>query len=74
VRSQIRSSSGAPPISINYSFYKPEAEWKVYDVAIEGPSVVTTYQRVYAERLQKLNLDQLIASIAQDNQRAGTAK
>jgi phospholipid transport system substrate-binding protein len=72
VRSQIRRGGGAPPIAINYSFYKPGAEWKVYDMAIEGPSIVTTYQRVYAERLNKQNLDQLIAGMAQENQRALT--
>ncbi|HKQ30749.1 MAG TPA: ABC transporter substrate-binding protein [Burkholderiales bacterium] len=69
VRSQIRRS-GAPSIAINYNFYKPDAEWKVYDMAIEGPSIVTTYQRVYAERLRKQDIDQLIAGMAQDNQRA----
>lgn len=74
VRSQIRRGGGAPPIAINYSFYKPDAEWKVYDMAIEGPSIVTTYQRVYAERLQKQSLDQLIESMVQDSKRAGTAK
>lgn len=82
VRSQIRRGGGAPPIAISYSFYKPDSEWKVYDMAIEGPSIVTTYQRVYAERLQKQSLDQLIATMAQENQRAagrggadtGTAK
>jgi phospholipid transport system substrate-binding protein len=72
VRSQIRRGGGAPPIAINYSFYKPDAAWKVYDMAIEGPSIVTTYQRVYAERLNKQNLDQLIAGMAQENQRALT--
>ena len=82
VKSQIRRTDGAPPIAINYSFFRTDAGWKIYDMAIEGPSIVTTYQRVYAERLQKEGLDPLIASLAQENQRAlargvtetGTAK
>lgn len=77
VRSQIKRSDGAPPIAINYSFYRKDGNWKIYDMAIEGPSVVTTYQRVYAERLQKEGLDALIAHLAQENQRApgaGSAK
>jgi phospholipid transport system substrate-binding protein len=78
VKSTIHRTDGGPPISINYSFFKnKDAEWKIYDMAIEGPSVVTTYQRVYAERLHKEGLDPLIASMAQDNERAragGAAK
>lgn len=70
VRSQVKRGGGAPTISINYSFYKSGAGWKVYDMAIEGPSIVTTYQRVYAERLQKQGLDGLIEGLAQENQRA----
>lgn len=74
VRSQIKRSGGAPPIAINYSFFKNDAGWKVYDMAIEGPSIVTTYQRVYAERLQKEGLDALIASLAKENRQALVGK
>lgn len=79
VKSTIHRTDGGPPVAINYSFYKPDGGWKIYDMAIEGPSVVTTYHRVYAERLQKQNLDQLIDGLAQENKRAvaggtGTAK
>jgi phospholipid transport system substrate-binding protein len=74
VRSQIKRGGGAPPIAINYSFIKQDAGWKVYDMAIEGPSIVTTYQRVYAERLQKEGLDMLIANLEKENQRALAAK
>jgi phospholipid transport system substrate-binding protein len=74
VRSQIRRTGGAPPIAINYSFFKQDSEWKVYDMAIEGPSIVTTYQRVYAERLQKEGLDMLIANLAKENQQALAGK
>jgi phospholipid transport system substrate-binding protein len=71
VKSTIQRSGGAPPVAINYSFYKPEGSgWKIYDMAIEGPSVVTTYKGVYADRLHKQNLDQLIESLAQENKRA----
>ncbi len=70
VKSTIHRTDGGPPVSINYSFYKQDSGWKIYDMAIEGPSVVTTYHRVYAERLHKQNLDQLIESMVQENKRA----
>lgn len=72
VRSQLKRGGGAPTIAINYNFLKTDASWKVYDMAIEGPSIVTTYRRVYAERLQKEGLDELIAGMTQENQRAAS--
>ena len=47
---------------------------KVYDVTIEGASLVTTYQTTYAARVQKEGLDALIASLAQDNKAAAAGK
>jgi phospholipid transport system substrate-binding protein len=72
VRSQIQRSGGAPPIAINYSFFNGNEGWKIYDMAIEGPSIVTTYQRVYAQKLNQGGLDALIESMVKDNQRGVT--
>jgi hypothetical protein len=46
----------------------------VYDVTIEGASLVTTYQSTYAERVQREGLDTLIANIARDNKAAAEGK
>ncbi len=70
VKSEVRRTDGGPPIAINYSFYHTEAGWKVYDVTIEGASLVTTYQSTYAEQVRRDGLDALIASLAKDNQAA----
>lgn len=74
VRSEVRRTDGGPPIAINYSFYQTDRGWKVYDVTIEGASLVTTYQSTYAERVQREGLDALIASLAQDNKRESAGK
>jgi phospholipid transport system substrate-binding protein len=74
VKSEVRRTDGGPPIAINYSFYHMDAGWKVYDVTIEGASLVTTYQSTYAERIQREGLDTLIASLAHDNQAAESGK
>lgn len=74
VRSEVRRKDGAPPIAIQYSFYLTDNAWKVYDVTIEGASLVTTYQTTYAARVQKEGLDALIASLAQDNKAAAAGK
>jgi phospholipid transport system substrate-binding protein len=70
VRSEVRRSDGGPPVAINYSFYHTDNGWKVYDVTIEGASLVTSYQSTYAERVQKEGLDALIASLAPENKGA----
>lgn len=74
VKSEVRRTDGGPPIAINYSFYHTDAGWKVYDVTIEGASLVTTYQSTYAERVQREGLDALIASLAQDNKRESAGR
>jgi phospholipid transport system substrate-binding protein len=74
VRSEVRRKDGGPPITIQYSFYRTDNLWKVYDVTIEGASLVSTYQTTYAARVQKEGLDALIASLAQDNKAAATGK
>jgi len=73
VRSEVRRTDGGPPIAINYSFYHTDNGWKVYDLAVEGASLVTTYQSTYAERVGRDGLDALIASLARDNKAAAAA-
>lgn len=74
VRSEVRRTDGGPPIAINYSFYRTDAGWKVYDLTVEGASLVTTYQTTYSGRVQQEGLDALIASLARDNQTAESSK
>jgi phospholipid transport system substrate-binding protein len=65
VRTEIKQSSGAPDIPISYSFYnKGDAGWKVYDVSIEGVSLVTNYRATYADKIRRDGLDALIVSMA----------
>ena len=71
VKSEVRRKDGAPPVAIHYGFYRTDNVWKVYDVTVEGASLVSTYQTTYAARVQKEGLDALIASLARDNKAAG---
>jgi len=74
VRTEVKQSGGGPNIPIHYSFFKSEAGWKVYDITIDGISLVTNYRSTYAERIQREGLDALIASIARDNKGAASDK
>lgn len=74
VRTEVKQSGGGLNIPIHYSFFKSEAGWKVYDITIDGISLITNYRSTYAERIQREGLDALIASIARDNKGAAIDK
>ena len=67
VRSEVKQP-GAEPLTIDYSMTKTPAGWKVYDVAVGGASLVTTYRDTFAAEVRKGGIDGLIKSIAAKNQ------
>lgn len=72
VKTAVKQTGGAPDIPIHYSFYKNKAgEWKVYDVTIDGVSLVTNYRSVYATKVREKGMDGLIAEIAAGNKQSG---
>lgn len=69
VRTEVHQSGGAPDIPIYYSFYKNSSgEWKVYDVSIDGVSLVTNYRAVYAGKIRREGMDALLDSLAAADQ------
>ena len=64
VESQV-TLPGGPPIPVNYSFLLTDAgEWKIYDVDIEGISLVTNYRSSYGQFIREKGLDALIDELA----------
>jgi phospholipid transport system substrate-binding protein len=78
VKTEVKQSGGQPNIPIYFSLYKNrEGAWKVYDITIEGVSLVTNYRSVYATKIREKGMDSLIAEIADNNKQkraAGMAK
>ena len=66
VHSEIHAPSGSI-IPIKYSMHLTKKGWKVYDVSIEGVSMVTTYRTSFASEIKQKGLDGLIASLAERN-------
>jgi phospholipid transport system substrate-binding protein len=69
IRTEVIQSGGGQPVPINYSFFRTEAGWKVYDVSVASVSLVTNYRAAYADKVRAQGLDGLIASIAEANRR-----
>jgi len=55
------------PISIIYRMHEKKGEWKIYDFAMEGVSLVLNYRQSFAEQIKKDGLDILIAKLAEKN-------
>jgi len=71
VRSQVKQS-GTEPVSIDYSLEKTPDGWKVYDVAIGGVSLVTTYREAFANEVRDTGVDGLIKSLSEKNRQLET--
>jgi phospholipid transport system substrate-binding protein len=78
VRTEIKQGGGQPNIPIYYSFYKNrEGAWKVYDISIEGVSLVTNYRSVYVSKIREQGIDALIDEIVNNTRQkrlAGSGK
>jgi len=70
VRTEVDQPGGFP-IPIDYSLYLKGGEWKVYDVTIDGVSLVTNYRTTFANQIRQDGLDKLIASLASRNKQDG---
>jgi phospholipid transport system substrate-binding protein len=58
---------GGPPIPIDYAMEKMDSGWKVYDVVIDGASLVTTYRGTFNDQIQKGGIDGLIKTMQERN-------
>lgn len=67
VRTQIKVPNGGQPIGVDYSMYKAGSDWKIYDVTVEGVSLVTTYRSTFAEEIRQNGIDGLIKSLQEKN-------
>ena len=63
---------GGPPIPIDYSMEKGDKGWMVYDVVIDGASLVTTYRGSFNDQIQKGGIDGLVKTL-QDRNKAPEA-
>ena len=73
VRTQVLQQGG-PPIPIDYAMEKTDSGWKVYDVVIDGASLVTTYRGSFNDQIQKGGIDGLLKTLQERNASPAPAK
>lgn len=66
VRSEIISKD-RPPIAINYSMIKANNHWMVYDVSVEGVSIVANYRSEIRELVSRNGIDGMIKVLKSKN-------
>jgi phospholipid transport system substrate-binding protein len=66
VKTQILQPGGQA-IPIDYALEKGDSEWKVYDVKIDGISLVTNYRGQFSNELKQGSMDALIQKLVDKN-------
>lgn len=66
VHSEVHPPSGKT-IPVNYHMHLTRKGWKLYDVSVEGISVITTYRTSFASEIRQHGLDGLITRLAEKN-------
>jgi len=63
------------PVEVNYRMFLSNGEWKVYDILIDGVSLVTNYRSTFNDEIQtKGSLSAVIDGLAKRNAEALAAK
>lgn len=66
VKTQI-NQPGGQPIPLDYSLIKNPDGWKVYDVVVEGLSLVTSYRGQFAPLARQGGMDEVIRQLTDKN-------
>lgn len=59
-------------IPLTYSLVSKNGDWKIYDLSVEGVSLLQSFRSQFADALRKSNIQEIIAQLnQQSNKRAG---
>jgi phospholipid transport system substrate-binding protein len=58
---------GGQPVAVDYALEKSGDSWKVYDIVIEGVSLVTNYRSQFSNEIKQSGMDGLIEKLATKN-------
>lgn len=64
------SKPGSQLISVDYEMKKASDGWKVFDISIEGVSMVMSYRGTFASKIQDSGIDGLIKTLSDRNTNA----
>lgn len=66
VRSEITSPSSSP-ISVSYRLLKVGGNWRLYDMSVEGVSLISSFRSQFADILANGNMQSLLSRLSKHN-------
>lgn len=69
VTADITPTGGAKPVVMDYTMYSGQSRYRIYNVAVEGASLVTVYRNQFNATIRQKGIDGLIAELHQKNSR-----
>jgi len=61
VKTEIKVNPDTPKVQVNYSLYKGKSKgWKIYDINVEGISLVSSYRSSFNSIIKKETMDGLL--------------
>jgi len=63
--------SGTPAVTIDYQMRKTADGWKVYDIVVDGMSLVLNYRDSFEHEIRRTGIDGLIAALQEKNRAGG---
>jgi phospholipid transport system substrate-binding protein len=70
VKTTIVKPGSQQPILVDYDMERTPNGWKVYDLTVEGVSLVTSYRGTFADQIQQIGIDGLIKTLSDKNKTA----
>jgi phospholipid transport system substrate-binding protein len=71
VQLEALQANGGPSVPMSLRLYNKNGVWKVFDVKIDGVSLVTNYRANFAGEVRSGGLNQLIEKLAKKNNKIG---
>ena len=59
--------AGGKPVQLDYQMHKTDKGWKIYDIVVEGVSLVLTYRSEFDAVVKQQGVDGLIKRLAEKN-------
>ena len=67
VNTLIRLPGGVQPITVDYDMQLRGDAWKVFDVRIDGASLIINYRNIFSQEIQRSGIDGLLESLTERN-------
>jgi phospholipid transport system substrate-binding protein len=67
VHNTFQRSSGGKPVGFDYAMRKTDQGWKIYDIVVEGVSLVLTYRSEFDSVVKQSGVDGLIKALSSKN-------